>query len=167
MKRLAIGFGVASAVVFLGALVSGLLPASSGDCTGSFFMPMRGSGWESNGGSVSLASLCNVNGYPSLFWTLTTLGVAMLIAAIVFQQVAAHKGSATLLTPVPSNATAVVAPTLPPFQPAPPYPAAPAPFSTDVASELKSLKDLYDVGGLTADEFAAAKARVLRGPSTP
>lgn len=34
-----------------------------------------------------------------------------------------------------------------------------------VSSEPKSLKDLYDAGGLTADEFAAAKASVLRDPA--
>ena len=126
---------------------------------------MTGSGWDSNTQNVSLSSLCNANGYPGLFWTFTILGVALLIAAIVFQQIGAHQDSAPPRVPRPTRATVVVAPTAAPFQPAQQFQAAPPPISASVATELKTLKELYDAGGLTADEFAEAKIRVLRGPS--
>lgn len=165
MKRLAIGFGIAGGVALLVALVSGFVPVTSGDCTGSFFTPMRGSGWDSDSENVSLSLLCNANGYPGFFWTFTIIGVALLVAAVVFQQIGAHQASVSPRAPRPTRATVVVAATPPPFQPAPQFQATPRPIPASVASELKSLKDLYDAGGLTADEFAAAKARVLRGPS--
>lgn len=153
MKRLAVGFGIAGGVALLVAFVSGFVPVTVRDCTGSFFEPMRGPGWDSDGPSISLASLCNANGYPGVFWTFMMLGVALVIAAIVFQQVGAHRVTAPPRVARPPRTVVAVASTVPP-----------TPGS--LAFELKSLKDLYDVGGLTADEFAAAKARVLRTPPT-
>jgi hemolysin activation/secretion protein len=50
----------------------------------------------------------------------------------------------------------------PPPAYAPPAPAAPAPAAgVDIVAELTKLKELSDVGAITPDEFAAAKAKLL------
>jgi membrane protease subunit (stomatin/prohibitin family) len=46
--------------------------------------------------------------------------------------------------------------------PAAPAPAAAAPGSGDLVGKLKELKELQDSGALTADEFEAAKQKLLQ-----
>ena len=57
-------------------------------------------------------------------------------------------------------ADAAAAPTAPPEQV---VPAAPATASTDSYAELMQLKELFDAGVLTQEEFDAQKAKILAG----
>ena len=57
-------------------------------------------------------------------------------------------------------ADAAAAPTAPPEQV---VPAAPAAAATDSYAELMKLKELFDAGVLTQEEFDAQKAKILAG----
>jgi hypothetical protein len=169
MKRLVRGLAVGGGVALLVAVIIGFVPTSWGNCTGSYFVPMSGDRKPDANGHISLANLCRENGYPELFWTFILIGALLLIAAIVVQQIAAHRASLPPSSPKPARATVVVAaapvPT-PTRAPAPPRASAPASNTfaqVSIAEELKLLSDLHDSGGLTDHEYAAAKKRVIGG----
>lgn len=148
-------------IVMIAAVVVGFIPSRSGSCVGSFFSPVQADEPLRDDGSKPIYPTCVAGGYPGIFWALLVVGITLLVLAIVLQQVSAQLTSRPPRPARPQRATVVVA-----AQPSavnrPQDPVRPAP---GLATELAALRDLYEAGGLDAEEFAAAKAKVL-GHST-
>jgi len=159
MKRLSVGLLLGAIVSVGAAVIAGFVPR--GTC-GSFFSPSRGVP-DTFPGVTNPYWWCDVqienrlNGYAIVFWIFAGLAFALLIGAVVFWQIRAHRMSALPHPQGGSKASAGAN--------GGPVQAEPATVSgrSDLVDQLRQLSALHSAGELSDNEYAAAKARLI-GP---
>lgn len=145
MRRLQLNLTIAAAIVSVLSVVIGFIPARSGACLGSYLVPWDMNGVEGPDGTVALSTICRANGFPALFWVVVLIALALWVSVVVVWQLRAHRSE---------RSSASDSPRMPP-----PY----VPGELEIAAHIERLNELHRAGALTADEFATAKARLLRG----
>lgn len=151
MRRLQLNLTIAAAIVSVLSVVIGFIPARSGACLGSYLAPWDMNGVEGPDGTVALSTICRANGFPVLFWVVVLIALALWVSVVVVWQLRAHRSERSGASDGSRKP--------PPYVPKPPpY----VPSELEIAAHIERLNELHRAGALTADEFATAKARLLR-----